>query len=180
MAGAVAFFRNLNLGQSRSHSPTRTQLLDAFAVAGARRASSFQTNGTVIFSPQDPREPAERLATRVVEILTPVCGYADAVLVRSGAWVIDLTATLEPMPKTTEVALFDLPGEFPVAVPWISPGGHLEVVHADRWHAICVNAVDRTSFATKELERLLDVPVTARGAGTFLRLESRLAGDAAG
>ena len=32
---SVAFLRNLNLGQRRSHSPTRPQLLEAFAQAGA-------------------------------------------------------------------------------------------------------------------------------------------------
>ena len=45
----VAFFRNMNLGQARSHSPTRPVLEDAFALAGAVGVRSFQTNGTVLF-----------------------------------------------------------------------------------------------------------------------------------
>ena len=42
LTGSVAFFRNLNLGQRRSHSPTRPELLDAFERAGATDASNFQ------------------------------------------------------------------------------------------------------------------------------------------
>lgn len=78
---SVAFFRNLNLGQRRSHSPTRPELLAAFARAGATDPTSFQVNGTVVFeSATDP----QALAERVVQLLGPVCGYDDAVLVRPG------------------------------------------------------------------------------------------------
>ena len=53
---SVAFFRNLNLGQRRSHSPTRPELLDALERAGAYDATNFQVNGTVIFrSDADPQ-----------------------------------------------------------------------------------------------------------------------------
>jgi len=45
----VAFFRNLNLGQARSHSPTSGQLLDAFVAAGARSPSHVGANGTVVY-----------------------------------------------------------------------------------------------------------------------------------
>lgn len=44
----VALFRNLNLGHVGS--PTRQQLVDAFG--GPHAATSFQTNGTVVFSDQ--------------------------------------------------------------------------------------------------------------------------------
>lgn len=41
---------------------------------------------------------------------------------------------------------------------------------ADSRHAVSVNAAARTSYATPALERLLQVPVTSRGAETVLRL----------
>ena len=49
----AAFFRNMNLGQARSLSPTRAVLEEAFRSAGARQVRSFQTNGTVAFDPVD-------------------------------------------------------------------------------------------------------------------------------
>jgi uncharacterized protein (DUF1697 family) len=43
----AAFFRNLNLG--RKNCPSKAQLEQAFLDAGAREASSFLTNGTLVF-----------------------------------------------------------------------------------------------------------------------------------
>ena len=80
----VAFFRNLNLGQTRSHSPTSSQLLDAFVEAGARAPSHVDTNGTVVY--YHPTGPT--LVRRVAKLLTPMCGYRDMVTVRSGAALI--------------------------------------------------------------------------------------------
>jgi len=48
------------------------------------------------------------------------------------------------------------------------------VVHADRRHAIAVNDEPRTSYATPELERLLGLRVTSRGAATVLTVADRL------
>lgn len=72
----MAFFRNMNLGQARSRSPRSAELLDAFAAAGATSAVNFQTNGTVIFTGDDPATLAESVVTR----LTAVTGYADLVV----------------------------------------------------------------------------------------------------
>ena len=65
----VAFFRNLNLGQRRSHSPTRPELLDAFERAGATSAVNFQVNGTIVF---ETMGDAQALADETVRLLTPV------------------------------------------------------------------------------------------------------------
>ena len=80
----VAFFRNLNLGQARSHSPTSSQLLDAFVEAGARAPSHVGTNGTVVYY----HSTGPTLVRRVAKLLTPMCGYRDMVTVRSGAAAI--------------------------------------------------------------------------------------------
>lgn len=167
-AGSVAFFRNLNLGQRRSHSPTRQTLLAAFEQAGATSAASFQVNGTVIF--ETDRDP-QQVADLAVRLLTPLCGYDDAVLVRPVPWVLDLE--LEDAPGA-EVSFFAGPDPFPVPLPWTPPNGGLRVVHADAHHALSLNELDQTSGATRALERLLGVSVTSRAVTTMLRLRARL------
>ncbi len=165
-AASVAFFRNLNLGQRRS--PTRAQLLDAFAAAGAGEATSFQANGTVVFTAEDPQVVADRAAAS----LLPVCGWDDVALVRSVDWVLALeVADVGP---NAEVSFFDGPARFPVTLPFEAPNGKLSVVVADQWHAISLNRLERTSFATPVLEELLGVPVTSRGTSTMLRLAAKL------
>ena len=116
-ATSVAFFRNLNLGQRRSRSPTRPELLEAFEQAGATSAVSFQTNGTVIFTAG--RRSPQRLADRAVELLTPVCGYDDMVAVRSADWLNELD--LDDVPAHAEVSFFDSPDPFPEPLPWERP-----------------------------------------------------------
>lgn len=168
----MAFFRNMNLGQRRS--PTRAQLLHAFAEAGASGTESFRSNGTVVFI---AREPA-RTARRVVSALTEVCGYADAVMVRPERWVRGLADQLAADaldPGATEVSVFDGHGAFPRPLPWTPEPGRVTVLRADARHAVSVNAKPRTSVATPVLERLLAVPVTSRGLSTILRLGRRIA-----
>jgi hypothetical protein len=167
---SVAFFRNLNLGQRRSHSPTRLQLLDAFERAGATTATSFQVNGTIVFeTDQDP----QALADEVVRLLTPVCGYDDIVCVRPVDRLRELD--LEDVPANAEVSFFDGPDPFPEPLPWDAPPrGGLTVVQADGRHAISVNDLERTSGATWVLETLLGVPVTSRGVPTMRRLLAKL------
>ena len=112
MASSVAFFRNLNLGQRRSRSPTRPELLEAFERAGATDAVSFQTNGTVIFEcDTDP----QALADDVVRLLTPVCGYDDMAPARPVDWLRGLD--LEQVPTNAEVSFFDGPTPSPSRSP---------------------------------------------------------------
>ena len=169
-AASVAFFRNLNLGQRRSRSPTRPELLEAFAQAGATSAVSFQTNGTVIFTPG--RRSPQRLADRAVALLTPVCGYDDMVAVRPVDWLFGLD--LDDVPDHAEVSFFDGADPFPEPLPWTSAGRGLVVIRADGLHAVSVNDPEGSSGATWVLEDLLGVKVTSRGVPTMLRLLVRL------
>lgn len=171
LSTSVAFFRNLNLGQARSHSPTRAELLQAFTDAGAVAASSFQVNGTVIFDP-GPTDP-QAMADEVVSLLTPVCGYADVALARPVAWLRELD--LEDLPRNAEVSFFDGPDPFPEPLPWEAPvRDGLTVVRADHRHAVSVDDLIRTTGATWVLESLLGVPVTSRGVPTMRRLQAKL------
>lgn len=168
MTRSVAFCRNLNLGHR--NSPSRAQLLEAFAGAGAVEATSFQVNGTVIFDGEEPVAVAERAGA----LLTPLCGYADKVVVRPAEWVRGLD--LAEAGQRAEVSLFDLGTDFPEPLPWRPARGGLVVLRADRLHAVCANDADRTSGGTYVLERLLGVPVTSRGVPTMERLATRLRG----
>ncbi len=171
MSAAVAFFRNLNLGQRRSRSPTRPQLLDAFSQAGASAAVSFQTNGTVIF--ESGRHSPQRVADRAVALLTPVCGYDDVAVVRSVDWVRALD--LNDVSDDAEVSFFEGPDPFPEGLPWRPERGGVTVVRADNLHALSVGDVERSSAATWVLEQRLGVPVTSRGVPTMRRLLLKLA-----
>lgn len=175
MTRSVAFFRNLNLGQRRSHSPTRPELLDALDRAGAEDPINFQVNGTVIFT---SGTDAQALADEAVRLLTPVCGYDDMVVVRPVPWILDLE--LADVARNAEVSLFDGPDPFPEPLPWIAPGVGVTVVRADSLHAVCVNDVDRTSGGTWTLERRLGTKVTSRGVPTMMRLQTRLRSMPAG
>jgi len=169
-AASVAFFRNMNLGQRRSRSPNRPELLEALAQAGATSAVSFQTNGTVVFAPG--RRSPQRLADRAVELLTPVCGYDDMVAARPVSWLGDLD--LNDVPDHAEVSFFDGPDPFPEPLPWEAPRGGLVVLRADGRHAVSVNDPEGSSGATWVLENRLAAKVTSRGVPTMRRLLVKL------
>lgn len=177
MIESVAFFRNLNLGQPRN--PTRSQLTEAFSTAGATAVLSFQVNGTVLFTATKP----DQTARTVVTLVTLVCGYADAVVVRSAHWVGELCRRLVSDGFTdahAEVSVFDGPATFPQPLPWTPDPGRVTVIQADSQHAVSTNRTARTSYATPALERLLQVPVTSRGVATMVRLGQRIESERKG
>lgn len=167
----VAFFRNMNLGQARSRSPRSSELLDAFASAGATTAVNFQTNGTVIFTGDDPAALAESVVTR----LTAATGYADLVIVRSATWLVDTVGHIDPDLPAGDVALFNAPLLPDLILPHVerTPSGEL-VVHAlTNRHAV-TSATGAGVSAGPILTRLIGVPVTCRGIPTMRRLVARL------
>lgn len=167
----VAFFRNMNLGQARSRSPRSSDLLDAFAAAGATTAVNFQTNGTVIFTGDEPATLAKSVVTR----LTAVTGYADLVVIRSAAWLIDTVSHIDPDLLAGEIALFNVPGLPDVVLPHVErvPTGEL-VVHALTCDHAVTSATGAGISAGPVLTRLIGVPVTCRGIPTMRRLLARL------
>ena len=164
----VAFFRNLNLGQRGS--PTRSQLLAAFEVAGGTEVSSFQVNGTVVFRASAPVSTLRAVRT----VLRTEAGWDDIAPVRPDRWVLDLVDTTADVGDRAEVSLYDVRRDFPEPLPWRPARGRVTVVRADRRHAVSVNDMPRTSYATPALEALLGAPVTSRGLPTMRRLADRL------
>lgn len=108
VATHVAFFRNMNLGQARSHSPTRPVLEGAFTAAGVSTVRSFQTNGTVLFDPgaADPVAVVERARAA----LRDAVGYTDIAPVqpvRAVAGLVAATRTAVAIDLSLAATFFD-------------------------------------------------------------------------
>ena len=175
MPRSVAFFRNLNLGQG--WSPTRPELVAAYAAAGATDVVNVQVNGTLIFSSPAPR----RVTDTVLASLVDLTGYADIAVVRPATWVSSLVAGFDQLDlrddEPSELVLFDA-RSLPVDVPWTSPDGRLRILAGDRRHAVTsYRPYDRGpgSTAGPTLQALTGVKTTARSTGTIRRLAARIA-----
>lgn len=168
----VAFFRNMNLGQARSHSPTRPVLEEAFAVAGAIGVRSFQTNGTVLFDPLTVAPAA--VVERVRAILAERVGYTDIAPVQSLAAVSGLARTTRTLlPAAVDPAIcatfFDPNG----SLDWAAPGAGLDsvgttvVASGPGW---VVTRVAPGGDPTTAVQARLGSKATTRGFGTIERL----------
>jgi hypothetical protein len=163
----VAFFRNLNHGQRGS--PTRDQLLAAFAAAHATEVTPYHVNGTVIFRASEP--------TRVVDLVRAMlseAGWSDIAPVRRATWVRNLVDQVHEVGNDAEVSFYDSQRDFPEPLPWRPGSGRVTVVQADRLHAVSMNDEPRTSYATPALEALLGIKVTSRALSTMRKLAERL------
>ncbi|HSN12551.1 MAG TPA: hypothetical protein VLS51_10630 [Propionibacteriaceae bacterium] len=165
----VAFFRNLNLGQARSHSPTSSQLLDAFVEAGARSPSHVGTNGTVVY--YHPAGPS--LVRRVLALLVPVCGYRDMATVRSATGIMTLERRLRGL-QDGEVVLYDTSTGFDLPTPIETEDG-LVVVDLDHRRAIIQHRPGtRSGSAGPFVASLVGVPVTVRSITTIRKVADRV------
>lgn len=171
---AVAFFRNLNLGQG--WAPRRPQLEEAFVDAGATGVRSIRSNGTVVFAHAAPVKAAGD-ARAALRVLT---GYDDLVVVRRAHWMLDLVRRIAALDLAgdvaAEVAFFDARPPFPLLLPWVSPDGRLRVLAGDHRHAVTSfqDESGRGSNATLVLQRVTGVRVTSRGLGTVRRVAELL------
>ena len=165
----VAFFRNLNLGQARSHSPTSSQLLDAFVEAGARAPSHVGTNGTVVYY----HSTGPTLVRRVAKLLTPMCGFRDMVTVRSGVALIELDRRLRGL-GDGEVILYDQTPGFDLPTPIESDDGLL-VISLDHRRAITQRRPGSHPISAGPFTAsLVGVPTTTRSITTMRRVADRV------
>lgn len=164
----VALFRNLNLGHAGS--PTGAALVDAFG--GPEAASSFQTNGTVVFDADDPGVVAETASTRLA-----AAGFGQRFVVRpmpDVAGIVEQTPELDPDEDVYRllVSFYDVDRLPRLDLPLRSTDGLVEIrgLHDRHAWSVCWKPRNTAGDATALLESLLGVPVTTRTAGTLARL----------
>lgn len=172
----AALFRDLNLGQRRTSSPTSAQLVAALGTGGASEVENVRSNGTVLFSAADGRAALDAALAE----LAAVTGYAGEALLRTTGEVAEIVATADPDLPGGEVSFFDADGIPQFDLPWIEPrrGALTLVVLTPRFAVTSWSHPSAGSNATRVLTDLLGVPVTSRAIGTVRLLHDRL--EAAG
>jgi uncharacterized protein (DUF1697 family) len=171
----ATFYRNVNLGQSRS--PTRLQLEGALAEAGAIEPHSFQTNGTAVFTAAS-LAAAREIVARAGSVMALTCGL------REPAFTIELEplAALvaeQPFAGIEAERLNEFNASFMndaqlarLSAPLVSPRGDVEVIRVTAFVALSVSRRVGAGMGspTPFFEKLLGAPVTTRGWGTIERL----------
>lgn len=171
----AAFFRNTNLG--RAGSPTRAQLEQAFAAAGAVSPTSFQVNGTLVFEARSLaaarlvlHEAAGTLALDA-GLREPACVRALSALGRL-PWdaVFAGVNAAEVHELTVSFACADLPA--PLPVPQASERQDAIVLWQQGGDALSITrqVMSGPGSPNRLLERLTGVPFTSRSQGTVQRL----------
>jgi uncharacterized protein (DUF1697 family) len=177
----VAFFRNLNLG--RSNCPTKVQFEEAFIAAGAVSASSFLTNGTMIFATGSGRQ-AQRVFNGACEILRRTCGLNEPGTIRTIDYLTQLIA-LDPFVEIESNSvhaccvsfLYATDGLSVAQLPLESKRRDVKVLKLTDSEALSVSIkVGNTRGSPNAfLEKLLGPPVTTRSWNTIVRLVQKYA-----
>jgi uncharacterized protein (DUF1697 family) len=171
----AAFLRNVNLG--RPLSPGRAQLESAFLEAGAASASSFQVNGTLVFTLAPGARPRV-VAARACAAMRASCGLREPVFVRR---VDELAALVASDPFAGVVAegrdaccitFVGAPRQALPEFPVVTARGDLELLRSDDTHVLSVSRWVGSSAGSPNawLERILGVPATTRNWRTLVRL----------
>ncbi len=176
----AAFFRNMNLG--RVGSPTRLQLEQAFAEAGAAEASSFQVNGTLVFESSSVKAAqvilgaaAGTLSSRV-GLQEPCCvrplhalsrlPWAEVFAAVNPAEVHEFTVSFACGTLGSTLSLPQATERQDAVVLWVAQGNALSISR---------KIMSGPGSPNMLLERLTGVPFTSRSLGTIQRLLARYA-----
>lgn len=171
----VAFFRNLNLGRPRC--PSRQQFEQAFLDAGATEATSFLTNGTLVFACRGRSNPQRLLAT-ARRHLASSCGLVEPAIVRTLEQIADLVAS-DPFAQVDRSAVYECCVTFlhpaaaiPAPAPVHSPRRDVEILGFTQGEALSLSRkVGRSPGSPNALlEKLLGMPATTRNWNTLVRL----------
>lgn len=174
----AAFFRNLNLGRPRC--PNKPEFEEAFMVAGAATASSFLTNGTIVFTAETNSE-AQGILASAREILRETCGLKEPGYIRTTEYLAKLVS-LNPFGSVERASVHECCASFvcPEAgslmqLPTESKRRDVKVLHVTESEVFSVSLrVGATPGSPNAfLERLLGVPVTTRSWNTVVRLLQR-------
>lgn len=174
----VAFLRNVNLGQA--HSPTRPQLEAAFQQAGAMRATSFLSNGTVVYAVARSRQ-AQAVADRACAVLKQLCGMSEPAYSHTLRTLADYVAE-DPFAAfdassyaERAVTFCDPAAVASVQLPLVSAREDCVIFRIDGGIAFSItrNVSGKIGYPTPVLEQAIRQPVTTRGWSTILRLVAR-------
>ena len=167
----VAFLRNVNQGQ-RGHLTT-TDLRDAFAAAGSDDAATFQSNGTVVFTSDDP----DAVMEHVLAVLTSRSGREQEGFSMPLA---DLTEIVDRHGDGPGVARTELTLHAAATIDLADPAlleeaarRKTEVIETGDGWIVSLNERSHESNATPIIERVTGRPATSRGMPTLIRLVAR-------
>ena len=157
---SIAFFRNLNQGQRGS--PATSDLVEAFRAAGAQDITAVGSNGTVLFSSDDPDAVAERVAGQLLP-------WHDQVVVRETEWLAGVLGSVDrDLDAVTEVTMFEAGQLLEISVPHPATGS--TITRVGPGFAVVVNHRQRQSNGTPAVERLGGRPATSRSVTTLRRV----------
>lgn len=171
----AAFFRNLNLG--RANCPTRAQFEAAFLAAGAETASSFLTNGTLVFSATS-KAKARKVLKLACQSMLAECGLREPAYVRPVDDLADLVAG-QPFKSVAPGSVYAccvsfLPATYAAPAKWprASARGDVEILAITDTEVFSVSRQIAKSPGSPNafLEKLLGSPVTTRNWNTVVRL----------
>lgn len=169
----VAFLRNVNQGQ-RGH-PSTADVVAAFDGAGAVEVATFQSNGTIVFTSDNPMTVLDTAITILA---------AESGMFREGFWMPlpEVAAIADAHSATPDAARRELTlhagGVVDIAdAEVVREAAHrrCEIVDAGDGWFVSVNERHRESNATPVAERLTGSPATSRGLPTLVRLVDRSA-----
>jgi uncharacterized protein (DUF1697 family) len=177
---SVVFFRNLNLG--RPNCPTRVQLEAAFLEAGATAATSFLTNGTLVFDVVPGARPRPVLAD-ACQRLRASCGLREPAFVRTLSSLARVVAE-DPFgsiagsedPRLHERCVTFLGDDVePPALPCASARDDVRLLSAAEGAVFGLSLAVGRSFGSPNafVERLLGQPASTRNWNTVVRLVER-------
>ena len=172
----VAFFRNLNLG--RPNCPTKVQFEEAFAAAGAVSASSFLTNGTMVFTTRSGSQ-SQRVFNGACEILRRTCGLKEPGYIRTIDYLTQLIA-LDPFVEIESNSVHTCCASFLHATNGLSAlqlpleskrrdVKVLQLTHSEAF-SVSIKVGNTPGSPNAFLEKLLGLPVTTRSWNTVVRL----------
>ena len=177
----VAFFRNLNLG--RINCPGKVQFEEAFVAAGAESASSFLTNGTMVFTARSGIQ-SQRVFNSACEILRKTCGLKEPGFIRTIDYLTQIV-TLDPFAGIESGSVFACCTSFLDTTHGLSaPQLPLESKRRDvkvlqltdsEAFSVCIKVGNTPGSPNAFLEKLLGLPVTTRNWNTVVRLAQKYA-----
>jgi uncharacterized protein (DUF1697 family) len=171
----AAFFRNLNLGRPRC--PTRTQFEAAFLAAGAESATSFLTNGTLVFEARN-RTLAREVLGQASQAMAAECGLREPGFLRSVDHLAHLVV-LDPFAgvdreSVYEVCITFLDAKHPAlpALPLASKRDDVQLLSATEGEVFSISRVVGNTPGSPNalLEKLLGTPASTRAWNTVVRL----------